>query len=223
MRRIVGSVFQSLDGIIQAPGGPTEDPTGDFAYGGWMPPVADEAIGVEIERIFAGDYDLLLGRRTYEIFAAYWPYYEAEGEDSSIAAQFNRAAKYVLTGNATQPLDWENSHRLDSIDAVAALKQQDGPTLVIQGSSTLYPALIAAGLLDRLTTLTFPLVLGRGRRMFGEAAPARRLDLVRHAVTPGGTIVAEYEPAGAVETGSFGDPVPNPRETARQERMRAGW
>jgi dihydrofolate reductase len=223
MRRIVGSVFQSLDGVIQGPGGPTEDPTGGFAYSGWMPPVTDAAVGDEMERIFTGEYDLLLGRRTYEIFAAYWPYHEAGGDHAPIATQFNRAAKYVLTGNPDQPLEWENSHRLGNIDAVAALKRQDGPTLVVQGSSTLYPALIAAGLLDRLTTLTFPLVLGRGRRMFGGATLACRLALVRHAVTPGGTIIAEYEPGGPVETGSFGDPVQNARETARQKRMRGGW
>ena len=203
MRRIIGSVFQSLDGVIQAPGGPTEDWTGGFAYGGWLPPYADEAVGEAIDEVLAGDYELLLGRRTYEIFAAYWPYFPEEGEDGAIARAFNRVAKHVLTHDAGQLLDWANSHRLDSIDAVAALKQSDGPDLVIQGSSTIYPALLDAGLIDRLTTLTFPIVLGQGKRLFGDGTPARAFEMVAHKVSPRGTVIATYEPRGEVETGSF--------------------
>jgi dihydrofolate reductase len=216
MRRIIGSVFQSLDGVMQAPGGPSEDWTGGFEYGGWMFPLADETTGQWIGELFGGAYDLLLGRKTYEIFAAYWPYVDP---GNPIAKGFNACGKYVLT-RGSDPLEWENSHRLADIDAVAALKKVDGPDLIIQGSSTLYPALLAAGLLDRLTTLTYPVVLGGGKRVFGEGTPPRTLKLVRHEVSPGGTVIAEYEPAGAVGTGSFGEIEPSAREKARQQRMK---
>jgi dihydrofolate reductase len=216
MRKIIGSVFQSLDGVMQAPGGPSEDWTGGFRFGGWMFPVSDAATNAWIGELFGGPYDLLLGRKTYEIFAAYWPYVDA---DHPIGKAFNAAGKYVLTRGG-DPLDWENSHRLADIDAVAALKNSDGPDLIIQGSSTLYPALLAAGLLDQLTTLTYPVILGSGKRLFGAGTPPRTLKLVRHNVSPNGTVIAHYEPGGAVETGSFGNIDPNPREQARQDRMK---
>lgn len=218
MRRIIGSVFQSLDGVMQAPGGPSEDWTGGFDLGGWLWPLDDEATGEWIGELFGGTYDLLLGRKTYEIFAAYWPY--VSSDESPIADAFNRVGKYVLT-RGHDALDWENSHRLAGIDAVAELKRSDGPDLIIQGSSTLYPALLEAGLLDRLTTLTYPLVLGGGKRLFGAGTPARSLKLVRHSVSPNGTIIAHYEPGGAVRTGSFLTIEPSEREKARQQRMKA--
>lgn len=220
MRRIVASAFLSLDGVMQAPGGPSEDWTGGFQYGGWLWPLADEAIGTAMDRVLIGEYELLLGRRTYEIFAAYWPYYEGGGEDSPIADQFNATAKHVLTRNPDQPLDWANSHRLADVAAVAALKATDGPDLVIQGSGGIVPALLDAGLIDRVTTLTFPVLLGRGRRFFGEGTPARTLNMVEHLVSPNGTIVATYEPAGPAQTGSLGEMPKNEREAARQERMK---
>lgn len=216
MRRIVGSMFQSLDGVIQAPGGPSEDWTGGFALGGWLWPLHDDATDAWIGELFGGAYDLLLGRKTYEIFAAYWPYVDA---DNPIARGFNAASKYVLT-RGDDPLPWERSHRLADMDAVVALKSSDGPDLVIQGSSTLYPALLAAGLLDRLTTLTYPVVLGSGKRLFGTGTPARALRLVGHNVSPRGTVIAHYEPDGEVRTGSFIDMEPSAREKARQERMK---
>ncbi|MBY8828968.1 dihydrofolate reductase family protein [Hephaestia mangrovi] len=216
MRKVIGSVFQSLDGVMQAPGGPREDWTGGFELGGWMFPLADEATGAWIGELFGGAYDLLLGRKTYEIFAAYWPYVD---DGNPIAKGFNAATKYVLT-RGDDPLPWENSHRLADIAAVAALKQGDGPDLIIQGSSTLYPTLLEAGLLDQLTTLTYPVVLGPGKRVFGAGTPPRTLKLVRHQVSPGGTIIAHYEPAGEVETGSFAAIEPNAREEARQQRMK---
>ena len=219
MRRIIGSAFLSLDGVMQAPGGPSEDWTGGFEYGGWMPPIDDDAAGEAIGELFGGAYDLLLGRKTYEIFAGYWPYYEGD-EAADIAGPFNRAAKYVLTRNPDQPLDWENSHRLADVDAVAALKAGDGPDLIIQGSGTIYPALLAAGLLDRLTILTFPIVLGRGKRLFGDGTPARALQMVEHKVSPKGVVIATYEPDGAVATGTFPGPEPSAREQARQQRMK---
>lgn len=218
MRRIVGGVFQSLDGVIQAPGGPTEDPTGGFAHGGWMFPVADEQVGAVIGDFFKGPYDLLLGRRTYDIFAAYWPY--AQGEGAAMGKAFTAANKYVLTRGA-QPLPWENSHPMHSMDDVAALKQGDGPDLLIQGSSEIYPGLLGAELLDRLVLYTFPIVLGHGKRLFGEGTSPCRPKLVDHKISSGGNIIATYEPAGPIETGSFGQ-IDSAREDERQRKMKDG-
>jgi dihydrofolate reductase len=218
MRRIIGGVFQSLDGVMQAPGGPTEDPTDGFAHGGWMAPMADEQVGQAIEDFFSRPYDLLLGRRTYDIFAAFWPY--AEGESVAMGEAFTAANKYVLT-RGTQPLLWQNSHRLCGLEEVAALKQGDGPDLLIQGSSTIYAGLLAAGLLDQLRLYTFPLVLGQGKRLFGDGTPPVTLKLIDQTVSPGGTVIATYEPAGRVETGSFGQ-IDSAREQERQRRMREG-
>ena len=158
MRNIIGGVFLSLDGVIQGPGGPIEDVTGGFNKGGWVFKLWDEAVGDAVGRLFAGEYGLLLGRRTYDIFAAYWPY--VAGEGAAMGEAFTRANKYVLT-HGDQPLEWANSHRLTSIGDVAALKQGNGPDLIIQGSSTIYPGLLAAGLIDRLMLMTFPVTLGK--------------------------------------------------------------
>ena len=218
MRRIIGGVFQSLDGVIQAPGGPTEDSTSGFGNGGWMPAVSDEVVGQAVGDFFSRPYDLLLGRRTYEIFAAYWPY--ATGEGAAMGDAFTAAAKYVLT-RGEQPLAWDNSHRLRGIDDVAVLKQGDGPDLLIQGSSTIYAALLGAGLLDQLRLYTFPLVLGHGKRLFGEGTPPGMLKLVDHQVSPSGAVIATYEPAGPVQQGSFGQ-IDSAPEQERQRRMKEG-
>ncbi len=221
MRRIVGGVFLSLDGVMQAPGGPTEDATGGFDEGGWVFKFWDEGVGDAIGSLFAGAYDLLLGRRTYDIFAAFWPY--VQGEEAAMGEAFTRADKYVLT-RGDQPLEWANSHRLGGIDDVAALKRGDGPDLVIQGSSTIYPGLLAAGLLDRLTLMTFPVTLGKGKRLFGEGTPTDMLKMVDHKVTPQGTVIATYEPGG--EMPAYPPHAPEPstsaREAARQTMMRNG-
>jgi dihydrofolate reductase len=216
MRRIVGGVFQSLDGVVQAPGGPTEDPTGGFTHGGWLPQFFDEEVGQAIDRLFDRDYDLLLGRRTYDIFAGYWPY--VEGEHAAMGEAFTRAGKYVLTrGEAT--LDWANSHRVGSIDELAEVKLGGGPDLLIQGSSTIYPQLLAAGLLDRLVLMTFPAVLGTGKRLFGPGTRAGALKLIKHNVTPSGAVIATYEPAGEITSGWAGPQVTSEREQERQRRM----
>jgi len=220
MRRIIGAAFLTLDGVMQAPGGPSEDYTGGFDEGGWLFRFGDDGIFETIGALFGGDYDLLLGRRTYDIFAAYWPYVEGEGAEMGEA--FTRANKYVLT-RGQQPLDWANSHRLASIDGVTALKQSDGPDLIIQGSSTLYPALLAAGLIDRLTLMTFPVTLGSGKRLFGDGTPAGALRMVDHKVTAKGTVIATYEPGGAIPaSGDFPEQSTSAREQARQQRMKNG-
>ena len=240
MRRIRGSVFLSLDGVMQAPGGPTEDPTGGFAHGGWLPQFFDEDVGAAIDAFFGTDYDLLLGRRTYDIFAAYWPYvggeatgigevFDLTGKDDGEAAAikmgegFTRANKYVLTRGQGE-LGWSNSHRLGSLDELRQVKEGSGPDLLIQGSSTLYPGLLAAGLLDRLTVMTFPVVLGAGKRLWGDGTPAKALRLTDHQITRSGAVIATYEPDGAVEQGWAGPQSTSEREQARQQAMaEARW
>ena len=221
MRKIVGSVFVSLDGVMQAPGGPTEDYTGGFDQGGWVFRMWDKGVDAAIGALFDRPYDLLLGRRTYDIFAAYWPY--VEGEAAAMGEAFTTANKYVLT-RGSQPLDWANSHRLGSVADVAALKQGEGPDLIIQGSGTIYPALLAAGLIDELTVMTFPLTLGRGKRLFGDGTPTTTLELTDHTVTARGTVIATYRPGGALPPLPADAPKPSTseREVERQRRMRAG-
>ncbi len=238
MRKVRGSVFVSLDGVMQAPGGPTEDPTGGFAHGGWLPQFFDEDVGEAIDGFFGTDYDLLLGRRTYDIFAAYWPYVGGEttgigeifdrtgkdvGEAAAIAMgeAFTRADKYVLT-RGSPDLGWSNSHRLGGIEELRAVKAGDGPDLLIQGSSTIYPALMAAGLLDRLTLMTFPVMLGTGKRIFSEQTPAESMRMVDHKFTRSGAVIATYEPAGQVEHGWAGPQSTSVREEARQDKIKAG-
>lgn len=219
MRRIIGAIFVSLDGVMQAPGGPDEDRSGGFAHGGWLPQFWDDASDEGLGTLFAPPFDLLLGRRTYDIFAAYWPY--VTGEAKAIGDAFDQAGKYVVTGS-DQPLDWRNSHRLADIDAVADLKRSDGPDLIIQGSGTLYPQLLSAGLLDRLILRTFPVILGDGKRWFDGDLAAGAMRMVEHQVTPGGNIIATYEPNGAIETGSFSTDEPTPAELERREKVEEG-
>jgi dihydrofolate reductase len=219
MRKVTGAAFLSLDGVMQAPGGPDEDRTGGFALGGWLFQYWDEGVDKRIETLFGGEFDLLLGRRTYDIFAAYWPY--AKGENAGIGERFDRAAKYVLTGGE-QALDWRNSHRLAGLDALAELKRAEGPDLIIQGSGTLYPQLLAAGLIDRLVLMTFPVVIGSGKRLFGEGTLPRSMRMVEHEVTGGGNVIATYEPGGEVAPGSFPTEEPSAAEIERRARIAAG-
>jgi dihydrofolate reductase len=238
MRKIRGSVFVSLDGVMQAPGGPGEDPQGGFAHGGWLPQFFDEDVGQAIDAFFGSDYALLLGRRTYDIFAAYWPYVggeatgigeifdrtgKDEGEATAIAMgeAFTRADKYVLT-RGSPDLGWSNTHRLGSIDELRAVKDGEGPDLLIQGSSTLYPQLLEAGLLDRLTLMTFPAVLGGGKTLFGGGTPAEAMRMVDHQVTRTGAVIATYEPGGPIEHGWAGPRSTSGREQARQKAISEG-
>ena len=219
MRRIVGATFLSLDGVMQGPGGPSEDPTGGFKYSGWLPPVGDEAIDRKIGEIFGRPFDLLLGRRTYEIFAAYWPY--ASDQMADIRDPFNACTKYVVT-HRDRPLDWQKSQRVEAIEELRAIKQDDGPDIVVQGSSTLYPQLLEAGLLDELTLMISPVVLGEGKRLFGEGTPPRTLKMTEHNVSDGGNIVVTYQPAGPLEIGTYVTEQPSEREKARQAEMAEG-
>ena len=176
------------------------------------------ASGEEIGKLFSGDFDLLLGRRTYDIFAAYWPFTPDETQD--IRDPFNRCTKYVVTHGERQ-LGWNNSVRVDSLDRLAHIKQGEEPDLVIQGSSTLYPQLLKAGLLDQLTLMTFPVILGAGKRLFGQGTPPKTMRVVDQKATARGNLIVTYEPAGPVETGSFGS-TSSEAEQARQAAMADG-
>src|SRR5690606_25690178 len=162
-RRIIGGAFLSLDGIMQAPGGPEEDDQGGFAHGGWFAALFEEEIGEQVDKLFTPPFDLLLGRRTYDLFAAHWPYTD---EDEGIAALFARSVKFVLVHDRVQH-ERQGSDRPRDRSAGAALMQQPGPHLVIQGSASLYPRLHLRGLIDRLVLTIAPVLLGHGKRLFG--------------------------------------------------------
>ena len=215
MRKLIVGMMTSLDGVVQAPGGPEEDPTGGFEYGGWVFPHWVEVGGRVMAESFARPFDLLLGRRTYEIFAAHWPYQEGE-----IADPFNAATKYVAT-SSTEPLTWKGSVRLegDLMDAIARLKEGDGPDLLTQGSATLVRSLLAAGLVDELFLLVFPVLLGMGRKWVGEDAKAGEWSLADSRTSTTGVIMSRYRPSGPVRTGSFAAPEPSAAELARREKM----
>jgi dihydrofolate reductase len=217
MRKLIVSAFVSLDGVMQAPGGPEEDPSGGFEHGGWTFPYWDEVGGEVMSGIFARPYDLLLGRKTYDIFAAYWPYQKG----GPIADQFNAVTKYVAT-SGTDPLSWANSVKLegDVLDAVARLKEGDGPDLLTQGSAMLVRALLAHGLVDELNLLVFPLLLGKGKRWFDKSAKPGEFALVSSITSTTGVIASRYRPSGPVRTGSFAQAEPSEAELARREKMK---
>jgi dihydrofolate reductase len=215
MRRIIDSTFISLDGVMQAPGGPEEDPIGGFALGGWTFPHFDAALGAAMGEIFSRPFDLLLGRKTYDIFAAHWP--NVTDPNDPIAGLFNRVTKYVAS--RSQPkLAWQNSQWLgdDTVGSLKKLKNEDGPDLLVQGSSVLLQTLWKSGLVDEFTVLTFPVVLGKGKRLFDDGATPSGLKLVKSQSYPTGVIVATYKPQGAVKTGSF--QLAEPPEAERDRR-----
>jgi dihydrofolate reductase len=217
MRKLIVGAFLSLDGVMQAPGGPEEDPAGGFDYGGWTFPYWDEIMDAAMGESFSKPFDLLLGRKTYEIFAAHWPY-----TDEEPAALFNGVTKYVATSSA-EPLAWQNSVKLegDVPDAVARLKEGDGPDLLTQGSSVLVRSLLARGLVDELNLLVVPVLLGKGKRLFGEETKPSGLELVDSKTATTGVIISRYRPAGPVRTGSFALAEPTEAELARRQAMKA--
>ena len=215
MRKIRTATFTSLDGVIQAPGGPDEDPAGGFAFGGWVWPFFDETSGGLMDEAMGEDYDLLLGRRTYEIFAAYWP--QMDGE---IAGTFNAVNKYVAAGPDT-PMTWAHSHRLegDLAEAVRALKATEGRDLLIQGSSEVIHTLLAHDLIDQLTLLTFPVILGAGKRLFDDGAHPRAWTLTKTRQSASGVVAHTYQRTDLPPpTGAFGEVEPSEAELARRAR-----
>lgn len=217
MRKVITAAFVSLDGVMQAPGGPEEDPTGGFQFGGWTFPYADDVFGNTVDDLFESPFDLLLGRKTYEIFAAYWPYQSA---DNPIAKRFNAVTKYVATRSNT-PLTWKDAVALnDAATGVKRLRNEDGPNLITQGSSNLIQTLLAHDLIDELRVFTFPILLGRGKRLFGTATKPMALKLLDSKLSTTGVTISSYRPAGPVKTGDFSTTSPSELELARRERMR---
>jgi len=196
MRNIIAITQVSLDGVMQAPGGPEEDPSKGFAFGGWAMSYMDESSGQVIGEIIGREFDMLLGRRTYEIFAGYWPHHG----DNPIGKAFNKATKYVAT-HSLGHLDWKNSRRIggDVVEALRRLKASEGPELHVWGSSELLQTLITADLIDVHRLWVFPVVLGKGKRLFESGVPPRALTLVKTHSTSTGVLINTYHPAGPVK------------------------
>jgi len=195
MRKIIASAQVSLDGVMQGPGGAQEDTSDGFDLGGWsMKFSAAESVAAIMGVVGTLDkpYDLLLGRKTYDIFASYWPYVPA---DNPIGPVFTKASKYVLTRGSAK-LDWANSHRMRNIDDLRKIKAGEGPDIVLWGSSTLYPQLFEANLIDRILLLTCPIVLGKGKKLFGSISHPVNMKLGRNEISSTGVIIATYEYKG---------------------------
>jgi len=219
MRKIIVGAQVSMDGVMQAPGSPWEDPTRGFTFGGWVMPYFDDVFGEEIDRVFAESCDLLLGRKTYEIFAGYWPYYDETGSAGRIATLFKRIKKYVVTRSGDVDTSWQGSVLLRDIAEVERLRAADGPNLVTQGSTELVHALLANDLVDAISIFTVPVVLGRGKKLFADGSAPHSYKLTRSRVSPNGLIVGHYERAGEVRIDNTVIP-PTDREMARRERMK---
>lgn len=218
MRKIVVGAFTSLDGVMQAPGGPHEDPVGGFKYGGWIPPYFDEKMREAVGEMFDKPFDLLLGRKTYDIFAAYWPY---AGADDPIGPLFDRITKYVATRNPNLKLDWQNSQTLgpDVVATVSKLKSETGPDLLTQGSTDFLQTLFRNDLVDEINVSIFPVVLGNGKKLFGEGTSPNALKLVSSKVSGTGVTTNKYVRGGEVMTGSFGFEQPTEAELERRKNL----
>lgn len=201
MRKLVVLSFITLDGVMQAPGGPEEDPTGGFKYGGWVAGYWDDFLGKVMANQMSKPFDLLLGRKTYEIFAAHWPYVKTE---DPFADKLNNAKKYVASRTITK-LDWNNSELLkgDVAKEIQKLKKQDRPEIQVHGSGSLIQTLLKHDMVDELRLKIFPIALGRGKRLFAEGTIPVGFKLLESEVSPTGVIVASYARAGEVKTGSF--------------------
>jgi dihydrofolate reductase len=220
MRKIIVGAQVSMDGVMQAPGGPWEDPTRGFAFGGWVMPYFHPVFGEEVNRLFKENVDLLLGRKTYEIFAAYWPYYDEDAPHGDIARQFKRIRKYVVSHSGDVDTSWAGSVLLRDISDVERLRAEDGPNLVTQGSTELVHALLAHDLVDAMSLFTVPVVLGGGKKLFADGSAPHSFKLTGSRVAPNGMIIGHYERDGGVRTGDTALDSPSDREVARRERMK---
>ena len=200
MRKLIVSTFLTLDGVMQAPGGPGEDDSGGFAYGGWSVNYWDEQMGQVMGEAMSTPFDLVLGRKTYDIFAAHWPH----ATDDAGAKPLNDATKYVASRGHPM-LEWSNSVLIegDAAEGIAALKQEDGPELQVHGSGNLIQTLLRHDLVDQYRLWVFPLVIGSGKRLFSEGTIPSGLKLVDSKVSTTGVVIGTYEPAGEIVTGSF--------------------
>ncbi|HUL68116.1 MAG TPA: dihydrofolate reductase family protein [Burkholderiaceae bacterium] len=220
MRKIIVGAQVSIDGVMQAPGAPNEDPTRGFRFGGWSMPYWDQVSREEIDRLFKDKFDLLLGRKTYEIFAAYWPYQDEHAPHGGIAKLFNDIKKYVVSRSGDVDTSWAGSVLLRDIADVKRLKQEDGPNLVTQGSTELVHALLADDLVDAMSIFTVPVVLGGGKKLFADSSAPHSFKLISSRVSPNGLIVGHYEREGAIKTSDATLGSRSQREIARQERMK---
>ena len=220
MRKIIVGAQVSMDGVMQAPGGPTEDPTKGFKFGGWAMPYFHQESREELDRVFKEKFDLLLGRKTYEIFAAYWPYYEEDAPHGGIAKLFKDIKKYAVSRSGEVDTSWAGSVLLRDIADVKRLKQEDGPNLVTQGSTELVHALLANDLVDAMSIFTLPVVLGGGKNLFADGSAPHSFKLTRSRISPKGLIVGHYEREGEIKIGGTTLDSPSEREIARRERMK---
>jgi dihydrofolate reductase len=200
MRKLIVTTFLTLDGVMQAPGGPGEDDSRGFAYGGWSVPFWDERMSAFMSEAMGDPFDLLLGRRTYDIFAAYWP----NAPEEAGAKPLNDATKYVAS-RSHRDLAWGPSVLLEenAADAIVTLKQEDGPELQVHGSGDLTQTLLRHDLVDEYRLWVFPVVLGSGKRLFAVGTIPAALRLVDTTISTTGVVIGTYEPAGEVVTGSF--------------------
>jgi dihydrofolate reductase len=200
MRKLIVAEHISLDNVIQSPGAPKEDPSDEFHLGGWEVPYSDDAIGEYVQDLFSQPFELLLGRRTYEIWAAYWPH--ASG---GIADLFNSVPKHIAT-HRSDKLEWRNSHALKGnlAKAIRALKLQDGANLLTWGSADMVRQLLAVGLVDEFRLMIYPVVLGHGKRLFGDGSEPSAFTLAHSVITPSGVLLTRYTRSGEVRTGSYG-------------------
>ncbi len=202
MRKLIVLSFLTFDGVMQAPGGPEEDPAGGFSYGGWTVPYFDEFLGEVMDKQMGRPFDLLLGRKTYEIFASYWPFQDNEADPG--AAGINNATKYVASHKPVIS-DWKNTVHIQDVEQkVKKLKEQAGAELQVHGSSNLIQTLLKHDLVDEFWLKIFPVVLGSGKRLFGEGTMPAGFKLLESSVSPGGVIIASYARTGGVKTGTFG-------------------
>ena len=202
MRKLVVTTFVTLDGVMQAPGGPGEDPSGGFSYEGWLVPFFDEAMGEQVTEWFVGAEDFLLGRTTYDIFYASWPKMLS---DDPVSQGINFKPKHVAS-RTLRSVEWETADLLGEHvpGAIRALKERDGGELQVHGSAGLIQTLLAEDLIDELRLIVFPVALGQGKRLFGEGTIPRSWRLISSKTTPSGAVMAAYERAGEVETGTIG-------------------
>jgi len=202
MRKIKIIEHVSLDGVIQAPGGPEEDPSDGFKYGGWTAPLNDREGGAAIVAAHGDDFDLLLGRRTYDIWSGYWP----NAPKSPMPDSINAATKYIAT-HRPKSLEWGPVEDLgsDIVEGIRRAKAKDGPHLIVWGSSTLTPVLLEHGLADEVLLLVFPVLLGTGKRLFADGTPPRELALVSTKAVSSGVIISTYRPSGPLRTGTAGE------------------
>lgn len=219
MRKIIITTYITLDGVIQAPGGPEEDRSNGFKWGGWLAPIWDEQMNQTIDTIMSRPFDLLLGRRTYEIFAVYWPYIQ----NNPIADKFNGIHKYVVSSRQIETT-WKDSTLItgDVVSDLRQLKKQDGPDLLIYGSSKLIQTLLANDLVDELNVWTFPITIGKGKRLFAEGTKPGNWKLIDSKTSATGVFIATYEPAGEIKMGDLTHENPSEAELARRKRHAEG-